>query len=134
MYRMRRNNQSGFGLIESIFIIVMAVAVVFAIYHFGWASREPAGATALETHLDNMQKAVNLYMFDSNGRYPTDDGKLPGDGQSKLIMWSASFSYGGKELVFYPDYLKRKPKYWDYGSWHIDSVGIVSVDVNPKDY
>lgn len=131
---MKRSNQSGFGLIESIFMIAIAVAVVFAIYHFGWASREPAGATALETHLDNVQKAVDLYMFDSNGHYPTEDGKLPERGQSKLIFWSASFNYGGQELVFYPDYLKMRPKYWEQGVWRIDSVGIVSADINPEDY
>ena len=131
---MSKNNQGGFGLIESIIIVVLAVAVVFAIYHFGWAAREPAGETALEAHLDAVQKAVNLYMFDSNGLYPTDDGKLPEAGQSKLIMWSAGFDYGGKELMFYPNYLRRKPKYWDGGAWHIDSVGRVSANINPKDY
>jgi hypothetical protein len=115
-------------------MIAIAVAIVFAIYHFGWASREPAGVAALETHLDNVQKAVDLYMFDSNGRYPTDDSKLPGKGQYKLIMWSASFNYGGQVLAFYPDYLKMKPKYWEQGVWRIDSLGIVSADVNPADY
>ena len=131
---MKGSSQRGFGLIESIFMVAIAVAVVFAIYHFGWASREPAGATALEAHLDTVQKAVDLYMFDSNGHYPTDDGKLPERGQSKLIMWSAGFNYGGQELAFYPDYIKRKPKYWDQGLWRIDSLGIASVDVDPKDY
>jgi competence protein ComGC len=132
---LKRGRQAGFGLIESIFIVVIAVAVVFAIYHFGWASREPAGETALSTHLDMVQKATDLYMFDSNGRYPTIDGKLPlEEGQTKLLFWSASFNYGGQELSFYPDYLKMKPKYWDHGMWRIDSKGIVSVDVNPKDY
>ena len=51
-----------------------------------------------------------------------------------MIFWDASFRYGGQELTFYPDYLKRKPKYWNQGLWRIDSTGIVSVDVNPKDY
>lgn len=131
---MKKGSQGGFGLIESIFIVVIAVAVVFAIYHFGWASREPAGETALSTHLVNVQKATDLYLFDSNGRYPTVDGKLPEEGQTKLIFWDASFNYRGQALVFYPDYLKMKPKYWDLGVWHIDSKGIVSVDVNPEDY
>ena len=73
-------------------------------------------------------------MFDSNGRYPTDDGRLPEEGQTKLIMWSASFNYGGTVLAFYPDYLKMKPKYWEQGLWRIDSVGKVSVDIDPSDY
>jgi hypothetical protein len=133
-YQLKRGSQGGFGLIESIFIVVIAVAVIFAIYHFGWASREPAGETALNTHLVNVQKATDLYLFDSNGRYPTVDGKLPEEGQTKLIFWDASFSYGGKRLAFYPDYLKMKPKYWDHGVWRIDSKGIVSVDVDPKEY
>ena len=131
---LRRNNQGGFTIVESIAIIVIAAALVFAIYHFGWGVRGPAGETALETHLDLVQKAVDLYMFDSNGLYPTDDGKLPGEGQYKLIVWNAAFTYGGKQLVFYPDYTKRKPKYANEAVWRIDSVGKISVTINPESY
>ena len=129
-----KKNQGGFGLIESIIVIVLAVVIVFAIYHFGWGARESAGETALQAHVDIMQKAVDLYMFDSRGRYPTEDGKLPADGQYKLIMWDASFTYSGQELVFYPNYTKRKPQYWDEPVWRLDSNGKVSAIIDPKGY
>jgi competence protein ComGC len=132
--RLKKIKQGGFTLVESIVIVVLAVGIIFAIYHFGWGVKEPAGETALEAHLDTMQKAVDLYMFDSNGLYPTDDGELPARGEDKLIVWSADFTLGGKQLVFYPDYLKRKPGHWDEGIWRINSVGIVSIDINPEDY
>ena len=126
--------QGGFSLVESIIIIALAVVVVFLIYNFGWASREPAGETALQTHTDTLQKAVDLFFYDSNGRYPTVDGKLPKPGESKLIIWDASLVTGGKELLFFPNYVKRKPGHWDEGIWRIDSVGKVYADIDPKEY
>ncbi len=131
---MKSNKQSGFSLFESIIIICLAVAVVFLIYHFGWAAREPAGETALQTHVVIIQKAVNLYLFDSNGRYPTDDGKLPESGESKVIVWDASVVTRGEQLSFFPNYVKRKPSRWDEGVWLIDSEGKVYTDIDPKEY
>ena len=131
---MRRSRQGGFTLVESIIIVVVAVAIVTAIWYFGWATREPAGQTALETHLDMVQDAVNLYLFDSNGSYPTDNGNLPAKGEYKAINWDASFSSSGQRLSFYPNYVERKPKYWDKGVWRIDSLGKVSVNISTEDY
>ncbi len=131
---MSKNNQGGFSLIESILIVIVMVALGFTIYHFGWGARGEAGVTALETHLDILQKAMNLYVFDSNGLYPTDDGTLPDDGEYKSITWDAGVTTGGQRLLFYPDYVKRRPKRWDQGVWRIDSIGKISVTINPEDY
>ena len=131
---MRRSRQSGFTLVESIIIVAVAVAIVIAIWQLGWVSREPAGETSLETHIDKIQTAVNLYFYDSNGRYPTDDGKLPAKGEYKAINWDASFSHSGQRLSFCPNYVERKPKYWNEGVWRIDSAGNVSVNISPEEY
>lgn len=128
------NRQGGFSLVESIIMGAVAVAVVAAIWYFGWAMREPAGQTALDTHVVMVQKSVNLYLFDSNGRFPTDNGDLPANGEYKAINWEASFVTGGQRLAFYPNYVERKPKYWDKGVWLIDSVGEVSVNISPTEY
>jgi competence protein ComGC len=131
---LNRRKQGGFTLVESIVIVVLAVGIIFAVYHFGWGVREPAGETSLESHLTTMQKAVDLYMFDSNGLYPTVDKKLPERGEYELILWSASFPFSGKEVSFFPDYIQRKPGHWDEGVWYIDSLGRVVADIDPKDY
>ena len=107
---------------------------VWGIYHFGWETREPAGETALETHSVILQKAVDLFIFDSNGCYPTVDGKLPKAGESKLIMWDAGFVLSGEQVSFFPNYIKRKPGHWNEGVWFIDSLGKVYADMDPKDY
>ena len=130
----RRSRQSGFTLVESIIIVAVAVAIVIAIWQLGWGAREPAGETSLETHIDKIQSSVNLYLFDSNGRYPTYDGELPPEGEYTAINWDASFSHSGQRLSFYPNYVERKPKYWNQGVWRIDSVGKVSVNINPEEY
>lgn len=126
--------QSGFTLVESIMVVAVAAAIVVAIWYFGWGMREPTGETALANHLDAIQKQVILYMFDSDGLYPTDDGKLPSSGEHKAIFWDASFNKGGQTYSFYPDYVERKPKYWDEGVWLIDSEAKVSVNIDPRDY
>ena len=131
---MRRDNQGGFGLIESILIIVLIVALGFVIYHFGWGTAGTAGAKLLETDVLTIEQAVGGYILKSNGNYPTDDGKRPGSGQDELLMWDASFTAGGKPLSFYPDFIKRLPRHWNEGVWWINSLGRVSVTMNPEDY
>lgn len=126
--------ESGFTLVESILVVAVAVAIVVAIWYFGWGMQEPAGETALANHLDAIQKQVVLYMFDSNGLYPTDDGTLPPSGEYKAIYWDASFTKNDQTYSFYPNYVERKPKYWDQGVWRIDSEAEVSANIDPKDY
>jgi type II secretory pathway pseudopilin PulG len=130
----RHRRQGGFTLVESILVVVVAVAIVVAIWYFGWMVEKPAGETALADHLNAIQKQVVLYMFDSDGQYPTVDGKLPKSGESEPIYWDAGFTKGSQTYHFYPDYVERKPNHWDEGIWLIDSVGKVSVNIDPKDY
>ncbi len=131
---MRRNNQGGFTLIESILVIVVAVVLVFAVYHFGWGTRGLASGKALATDVQTIEKVVGAYILSSNGLYPTDDGKRPGSGEYKLIIWDASFTAGSKQLSFYPDFIKKLPRHWNEGAWRINSLGRVSVTINPEDY
>jgi len=130
----RKNNHGGFTLVESILVIAVMVAAVFAIYYFGWATKGKAGEQALAQDVDTMQKAIGMYLLESNGLYPTDNGQLPDAGKHKLIVWGASFTSGGGTLSFYPDIVKRLPKHWDEGIWRIDSSGEVSASINPGDY
>ncbi len=131
---LRKNNQGGFSLIESILVITIAVGLIFVVYHFGWGATGQAGAKTREADIRTLQIAVGAYILNSNGLYPTDDSKLPGNGEHKLIMWDASFGAGGKQLSFYPDFIKRLPKHWNEGVWWIDNAGKVSADVASKDY
>lgn len=125
---MRRNNQGGFTLVESIIVVALAVAVVFAIYHFGWGSKEKAREIITENDIKTVQTALSAFALQSNGLYPTDDGTLPTKkGEYKLIVWYASFKDSGKEYAFYPDFVERLPKSWDEGIWRIDNGGKVFV-------
>ena len=128
------SRQRGFTLVESIAVVAVAVAVVVAIWYFGWKVDEPAGQTALADHQNAIQKQVALYMFDSNGQYPTVDGKLPASGESEPIYWEASFNKGGQTYYFCPNYVKSKPNHWAEGVWLIDSEARISVNIDPKDY
>ena len=120
MRDLRKNNEGGFTLVESILIIVIAAALVFVAYHFGWGSQEKARETVTENDIKTVQTAVSAFALQSSGRYPTDDGKLPAKGEDKLIMWDASFTISGREFIFYPDFIKRLPKSWNKGVWRID--------------
>ena len=124
--QVRKNNQSGFTLVESILVIVIAAALVFAAYHFGWGSQETARETVTLNDIKTVQTAVGAFALQSN-RFPTDDGKLPTEGEHKLLIWHASFTISGREFVFYPDFIKRLPKTWNKGVWQIDSRGNVFV-------
>ncbi len=125
---MRRNNQGGFGLVESILVVVLMVAVGFTIYQFAWKGPETARETVVtENDIKTMQTAVTAFALDSRGLFPTDDGKLPAGEEYKLIVWYASFTVSGKEVAFYPDFIQRLPKSWDQGIWRINSGGSVSV-------
>jgi type II secretory pathway pseudopilin PulG len=131
---LRKNNQGGFTLIESFLIIVIAVVLVFVVYHFGWGTAGKAGAGRLETDVRTIEKAVGAYILKSNGLYPTDDSKRPNSEESKLIIWDASFGSGGTTLSFYPDFITRLPKHWNEGVWRIDNLGKVLVTINPEEY
>jgi type II secretory pathway pseudopilin PulG len=132
--RVRRGNQGGFTLIESILSIILLVGLVFVVYHFGWGTTSKAGATLRENDIKTIEQAVGAYILNSNGLYPTDDGKRPEGGENKLIIWDASFTASRKQLSFYPDFLNKLPRHWNEGVWWIDSLGKVSVTVNPEDY
>ncbi|MFC1893593.1 type II secretion system protein [Chloroflexota bacterium] len=131
---MRKNKQAGFTLFESIIVIGVAAAIIFAAYHFGWGVTGQAGEKALEADLKTMQKAVGAYLLSSNGLYPTDDGELPEPGEHKWIIWEASFVHGITRLSFSPDYISRLPRHWNEGVWWIDSGGKVSVALDPDEY
>ncbi len=131
---MRKNNQGGFTLIESILVIVVAIVLVFSVYYFGWGTRGQAGERALAGDVQTIEKVVGAYILSSNGLYPTDDGKRPGSGEHKLIIWDASFTASGKQLSFYPDFIEKLPRHWNEGAWRIDNLGRVSVTINSEDY
>ena len=131
---MTKNNQGGFTLIESIFIIALMVGLAFVVYHFGWGTSGEAEVEALQTDIKTMQTAVGAYILKSNGLYPTNDSKLPEAGEYKLIMWDSSFASGGQRLSFYPDFIKRLPRHWNEGVWRIDSGGRVLATTDPEGY
>ena len=131
---MRKTNQDGFSIFESFVIIAAILTLGFVIYHFGWGIKGQAGEKLLETDIDALQKAVGMYLLDSNGLYPTKDGKLPEKGEHKLIMWYATYTSGGRQMAFYPVILARLPRHWNEGVWRIDSEGRVSVTTSPGDY
>ncbi|MFC2022771.1 type II secretion system protein [Chloroflexota bacterium] len=130
-----RSSSSGFTLFESIIVIAVFVAFAFAIYYFGWGTKDKAGEQRLEQDTSTIQNAIAEYLIDSylstgKGLYPTDDGKLPGGGEYKLILWTASYNAPSK-TVYFKDYFGsgRLPRHWDEGVWRIDSMGQVTVDI-----
>ena len=131
---MIKNSQGGFSLIESIFIIAIFVGLAFVVYHFGWGTSDKAGAEALGTDIKTMEVALFAYVTNSNGLYPTDNGKLPKAGEYKLIIWDTGFTSNARQLSFHPDFIKKLPRHWNEGIWRIDSVGRISVTMNPGDY
>ena len=128
MRDLRKKNQGGFTLVESILIVAIMVALGFVAYHFGWGSQEKARETIADNDIKTVQTAVSAFALNSNGQFPTDDGKLPIQGQDKLIMWDASFTSSGEQFIFYPDFIKRLPKSWNKGVWRIDRNGKVFVE------
>lgn len=132
--RLGRKGQAGFTLVESIIIVVLMVAVGFTIYYLGWGSKERARDVVVTANdIKTMQTAVTAYALESNGLFPTGDGKLPSGNDYKPIMWTASFTNdAGKTKTFYPDFVERLPKYWDQGIWRLDKGGSVSVEPTPE--
>lgn len=128
MRDLRKKKQGGFTLVESILIVAIAVALVFVAYHFGWGSQEKARETIGENDIKTVQTAVAAFVLNSSGLFPTDDGKLPPQGEEKLIIWDASFTSSGEQFAFYPDFIKRLPKSWNEGVWWVDSAGKVVVE------
>ena len=136
----RARSDQGFTLVESIIIVAVFVAIGFTIYYLGWGAREKAGGQALAQDIKTTQNAVADYLFDSylathKGQYPTDDGTLPGSGESKLIFWDASF-ISDNTPVYFKEYFgkDRLPRHWDEGVWRIDGLGDVTVDIDPDEY
>lgn len=132
--RLLKNSRGGFTLIESIIVIAVLAAVVFAVYYLAWGTPGKAQERALERDTRTMQTMVGAYLLSSNGLYPTADSKLPEREEYKLIIWEASFTTSRKQFYFYPDFIKELPKHWDEGVWRIDSAGKILVTISPEDY
>jgi len=130
----RRNNESGFTLLELtavlIIFLVLVVVVILQVSGVFGGSREAAMVTDIHT----VDTAISGYVLKSQGKVPTTDGNLPTDGEYALIDFNASFTAGGKTWTFYPDVVKKLPKHHDEGVWRINSKGVVSVDIDPREY
>jgi len=130
----KKGREGGFSLLElaiAMLIIGILVAVVILLATGFFSEAREAGWKA---DLRAMQNAVSDYMIQSNGGWPTVDGKIPLSGEDALIDFDASFTQGGKRFYFYPDFLERLPRHHDEGLWRIDSRGSVWVDIDPEEY
>ena len=129
----KKGREGGFSLLElaiAMLIIGILVAVVILLATGFFSEAREAGWKA---DLRAMQNAVSDYMIQSN-KTPTADGKIPLSGEYALIDFDASFTLGLKTFTFYPDFIEKLPKHHDEGLWRIDSVGSVSVDIDPEEY
>lgn len=129
----QRRREDGFTLMELmvVFLIVGILAVVLVLMVtgvFGGARK-----SAMATDLHTVGTAVDDYYLQSLGKFPTEDGSPPPEGQYSLIDFNASFTDGAKTYYF-KDLLKKLPRHHNEGVWRIDSKGNVSVDMDPKDY
>ena len=130
----KRNAESGFTLMEllAVMLIIIILVVVVLLQVLGVFGG--ARGAAMDTDIHTVQTAVDAYYLESMGRSPTEDGNLPlGDGYAP-IDFDASFTQGGKTWTFYPQFVKKLPKHHDEGVWYVDSVGEVSVDMEPEEY
>jgi len=129
----KKGREGGFSLLElviAMLIIGILVAVVILLATGFFSKAREAG---LQADLRAMHNAVSDYMIQSN-KTPTADGKIPLSGEYALIDFDASFTQGLKTFTFSPDFLERLPRHHDEGLWRIDSVGSVSVDIDPEEY
>ncbi len=127
----KKGREGGFSLLElaiAMLIIGILVAVVILLATGFFSKAREAG---LQADLRAVQNAVGDYLIQSN-KAPTADGKIPLSGEYAPIDFYASFTQGLKTFTFYPDFLERLPRH--EGLWRIDSVGSVSVDIDPEEY
>ncbi|MFC2068590.1 type II secretion system protein [Chloroflexota bacterium] len=129
-----KDKESGLGLLETILIVAVVGILLVVFYFLGWGSPGKAGPRALATDTQTIETAVGAYIINSNGLYPTIDGKIPERGKTKIIMWDASFTHNSQEWSFYPDFIKKRPGHWDEGIWRVDDVGKVKVNIDPENY
>jgi len=131
--RFKRNSEGGFSLMEllivMIIIIILVVVVVLLMRGFFGTARE----TAMDIDLKDMKTAVDAYAIQS-GKWPTPNSNLPQSGEYALIDFDADFDSGGKTYIFYPHFISRLPPHSAEGVWRIDSAGLVSIAIDPKDY
>ncbi len=125
MVLVAKKNQSGMGFVEAILIIALMVAIGYTIYHFGWGAQDRAKGTITASDIKTVQIAVDAFVLQSNGQFPTDNSQLPASDGKKLIIWDAKIYVSAKYLAFFPDFISRLPKRWNEGIWYIDGYGRV---------
>lgn len=130
---LRRNSESGFTLMELLFVLLIFLVLVAVVIMQVTGVFGGSRAAALETDLHTIDQAVGQYILGSQAP-PTTDGRFPPEGEYALIDFNASFTAAGKTWTFYPDFIKKLPRHADEGVWRIDSKSIVSVDLEPEDY
>ena len=126
----KRNRQGGFTFMELMVVllifVILAAVVILVTRGFFSKARE----SAMDQDLSEMRSVVQTYAVQS-GEWPTANRSLPLQGNVS-IDFNASFEKDGKTFSFYPDFITNLPRHSDEGVWHIDSAGVVSVDM-PRD-
>ena len=129
----KRKNQGRFSFMELmvalLIFIILAAVVILLMQGFFTKAKE----TGLEGDLHNVKTAIDTYAIQSNA-WPTASGRLPAEGNVS-IDFNASFTNDqGKTMSFYPHFIDKLPRHWDEGVWRIDSVALVSIDMDREDY
>jgi hypothetical protein len=128
-----RRRESGFGLQEAAIIFLVMGAVGVALVLLGRGFFNTAHKSRLQSDLTTVQNAADDYYLRTLGKFPTSDGNPPPAGQLALIDFNATYSEGGQTYTF-SNLITRLPRHYDEGVWQIDSLGKVSVAVDPKQY
>lgn len=113
------------------FIIVLLTAVVYLSLTGVFGSGRK---TALETDIDVIKGAIDAYHTESY-QWPTDDSRLPPEGEYKPIDFFAGFELDdGSTMRLHPHFLARLPRHYDEGVWLLDYAALVSFDMDPDKY
>jgi len=115
-------------MVVLLIFVILAAVVILVTRGFFSKARE----SAMDQDLSEMRNVVQTYAVQS-GEWPTAGGSLPLQGNVS-IDFNASFEKDGKTFSFYPDFITNLPRHSDEGVWHIDSAGVVSVDMARDKY